>query len=223
MQRAIHPGLLTSLVLIALTGAITTVTAIIGYYIGRDSLRGVSQPVVNPILGNAISQSGQERPTILDEAEIIARTQATIAEMSDTSTEREIVPAPANPAEPEPQSSEQSTLPIVAEDKGVRLEIRSVQSIGQNLLLNVTLKNDSSQGIQFIYTFLEVKDEQGNLLSALTEGLPTELPPGSDLATGVITIPKSLLTDTKTITLRLASYPNQDVQLQAASIPVQGE
>ncbi|WP_448527416.1 hypothetical protein [Parathermosynechococcus lividus] len=223
MLRAIHPGLLTSLVLIVLTGAITTVTAFIGYYVGRDSLRGVSQPVVNPILGNAHSQSGQERATILDEAEIIARTQATIAEMSDTSTEREIVPAPANPAAPEPQTSEQSSLPIVAEDKGVRLEVRSVQSIGQDLLLNVTLKNDSSQGIQFIYTFLEVKDDHGNLLSALTEGLPTELPAGSDLATGVITIPKSLLADTTTVTLRLASYPNQDVQLQAANIPVRGE
>ncbi|XFA72076.1 hypothetical protein RYO59_000297 [Thermosynechococcaceae cyanobacterium Okahandja] len=222
MLRAIHPGLLTSLVLIALTGIITTVTAVIGYYLGRDSLRGVSQPVVNPILGNTLSQEGQERPTILDEAEIIARTQALIAEMSDTSTERELVPAPANPAAPEPQAAEQSNLPIVAEDKGVRLEIRSLQSIGSDLVLNVTLKNDSSQGIQFIYTFLEVKDDQGNLLSALTEGLPTDLPAGSDLATGVITIPKSLLADAKTISLRLASYPNQDVQLQAANIPVQG-
>jgi len=223
MLRAIHPGLLTSLVLIALTGIITTVTAVIGYYLGRDSLRGVSQPVVNPILGNTLSQGGQERPTILDEAEIIARTEALIAEMSDTSTEREIVPAPANPAAPEPQPTEQSRLPIVAEDKGVRLEIRSLQSIGPDLVLNVTLKNDSSQGIQFIYTFLEVKDDQGNLLSALTEGLPTDLPAGSDLATGVITIPKSLLANTKTISLRLASYPNQDVQLQAANIPVQGD
>lgn len=221
MLRTIHPGLLTSLLLMALTGLVTTVTAVIGYHLGQNSLRGVSQPVVNPILGNALSQSGQERDMILDEAEIIARTQAMIAQMSDPATEPETVPDPTG--ESEPQTREQYRLPIVAEDKGVRLEIRSVQSKGQNLLLNVTLKNDSSQGVQFIYTFLEVKDDRGNLLSAITEGLPTELPAGSDLATGVIAIPKSSLAQTKTLTLRLASYPNQDVQLQAANIPVQGQ
>lgn len=51
MLRALHPGILTSLVLISTTAAITLVTAFIGYHLGRDSLRGVSQPVVNPILG----------------------------------------------------------------------------------------------------------------------------------------------------------------------------
>ncbi|MFN3679616.1 hypothetical protein [Thermosynechococcus sp.] len=225
MRRALHPGILTSLVLISTTAAITLVTALIGYHLGRESLRGVSQPVVNPILGSAVNANDQtqgERSPILDEAQIIAQTKARITEMIERSAERQIVPAPTTANEPPAAEPEVSrTLPIVAEDKGVRLEISHVDTIGQDFALQVSLKNDSSQGVQFIYTFLEIKDDKGNLLSALTEGLPTELPPGSDLVKGTILIPKSLLGNTKTLTLRLASYPNQDVQLQAANIPVE--
>ncbi|URR35057.1 hypothetical protein NBE99_10465 [Thermosynechococcus sp. HN-54] len=225
MLRALHPGVLTSLVLISTTTAITLITALMGYHLGRDSLRGVSQPVMNPILGSAVnadSPAQGERSPILDEAEIIAQTKARIAEMTQGSGEREIVPAPTTASEPQTaEPAAPQTLPIVAEDKGVRLEISHVDTIGQDLALHVSLKNDSSQGVQFIYTFLEIKNDKGSLLSALTEGLPTELPPGSDLVKGTILIPKSLLGDTKTLTLRLASYPNQDVQLQAANIPVE--
>ncbi|MFN4279388.1 hypothetical protein [Thermosynechococcus sp.] len=225
MLRALHPGILTSLVLISTTAVITLVTAFIGYHLGRESLRGVSQPVVNPILGSAVNANGQtqgERSPILDEAQIIAQTKARIAEMTEGSGDREIAPAPTTPSEPQATEAEANrTLPIVAEDKGVRLEISHVDTIGQDLALHISLKNDSSQGVQFIYTFLEIKNDKGDLLSALTEGLPTELPPGSDLVKGTILIPKSLLGDTKTMTLRLASYPNQDVQLQAANIPVE--
>ncbi|WP_298977260.1 hypothetical protein [uncultured Thermosynechococcus sp.] len=225
MRRALHPGIVTSLVLIGTTAAITLVTALIGYHLGRESLRGVSQPVVNPILGSAVNandQSQGERSPILDEAQIIAQTKARIAEMTQSSGDREIVPAPTASNEPPATDSEASRpLPIVAEDKGVRLEISRVDTIGQDLALHVSLKNDSSQGVQFIYTFLEIKNDKGTLLSALTEGLPTELPAGSDLVKGTILIPKSLLGNTKTLTLRLASYPNQDVQLQAANIPVE--
>ncbi|HIK22532.1 MULTISPECIES: hypothetical protein [unclassified Thermosynechococcus] len=225
MLRALHPGILTSLVLISTTTAITLVTAFIGYHLGRDSLRGVSQPVVNPILGSAVNGNDQtegERSPILDEAQIIAQTKARIAEMTEGSSDRKIVPAPTPANEPpaaEPAVSR--TLPIVAEDKGVRLEISRVDTLGQDLALQVSLKNDSSQGVQFIYTFLEITNDKGDLLSALTEGLPTELPAGSDLVKGTILIPKSLLNNTKTLTLRLASYPNQDVELQAANIPVE--
>ncbi|BAC07624.1 hypothetical protein [Thermosynechococcus vestitus] len=225
MLRALHPGILTSLVLISTTAAITLVTAFIGYHLGRDSLRGVSQPVVNPILGSAVKTKDQtqgERSPILDEAQIIAQTKARIAEMTEGSSDRKIVPAPTTANEPpaaEPAVSR--TLPIVAEDQGVRLEISRVDTLGQDLALQVSLKNDSSQGVQFIYTFLEITNDKGDLLSALTEGLPTELPAGSDLVKGTILIPKSLLNNTKTLTLRLASYPNQDVQLQAANIPVE--
>ncbi|WP_298617066.1 hypothetical protein [uncultured Thermosynechococcus sp.] len=225
MRRALHPGIVTSLVLIGTTAAITLVTALIGYHLGRESLRGVSQPVVNPILGSAVNandQSQGERSPILDEAQIIAQTKARIAEMTQSSGDRESVPAPTASNEPPATDSEASRpLPIVAEDKGVRLEISRVDTIGQDLALHVSLKNDSSQGVQFIYTFLEIKNDKGTLLSALTEGLPTELPAGSDLVKGTILIPKSLLGNTKTLTLRLASYPNQDVQLQAANIPVE--
>ncbi|BCX11879.1 MAG: hypothetical protein KatS3mg067_0817 [Thermosynechococcus sp.] len=225
MLRVLHPGILTSLVLISTTTAITLVTAFIGYHLGRDSLRGVSQPVVNPILGNAVNANDQtegERSPILDEAQIIAQTKARIAEMTKGASDRKIVPAPTTANEPpaaEPAVSR--TLPIVAEDKGVRLEISRVDTLGQDLALQVSLKNDSSQRVQFIYTFLEITNDKGDLLSALTEGLPTELPAGSDLVKGTILIPKSLLNNTKTLTLRLASYPNQEVQLQAANIPVE--
>lgn len=225
MLRALHSGVLTSLVLISTTAAITIITAFIGYHLGRESLRGVSQPVVNPLLGSTVNANDQtqgERSPILDEAQIIAQTKARIAEMIKGSAERQIVPAPTSPKElPAAESQASRPLPIVAEDKGVRLEISRVDTIGQDLALQVSLKNDSSQRVQFIYTFLEIKNDKGTLLSALTEGLPTELPPGSDLVKGTILIPKSLLGDTKTLTLRLASYPNQDVQLQAAHIPVE--
>lgn len=61
MLRALQPGILTSLVLISTTAAITIITAFIGYHLGRESLRGVSQPVVNPILGSAVNANDQSQ------------------------------------------------------------------------------------------------------------------------------------------------------------------
>jgi hypothetical protein len=72
-----------------------------------------------------------------------------------------------------------------------------------------------------LYSFLDVTDDKGRTLSAITEGLPAELTATGTTATGTISIPTSLLDDVKNVSLSLTDYPAQKLKLQVADIPVE--
>ena len=40
----------------------------------------------------------------------------------------------------------------------------------------LSLENNQTQAVEFLYSFLEVRDQDNNLLSSLTESLPQTLP-----------------------------------------------
>jgi hypothetical protein len=82
------------------------------------------------------------------------------------------------------------------------------------------MKNDGSNPVRFLYSFLNVTDDQGRALSAITEGLPGELPANSQEFTGTVSIPTALLEDAKKLSLTLTDYPDQKLQLKMAEIPV---
>ncbi|MDG2991445.1 hypothetical protein L3556_10965 [Candidatus Synechococcus calcipolaris G9] len=226
MKLTINPGVRTSLTLITIMLAIGGVTGLVGFIFGREALRGVSQPIVNPILSTSMGEGNRGRQSFLKEEDIIAQAKKLTGgdEINSPPKQEAPSPSPKPEAKNENEPEEALTLgefPIVGEDQGIRFEVSSARTQGDELVLQVSLKNDSSQGVQFLYTFLEVTNDKGESLSALTNGLPTELPAGSDVATGTINISQALLRNAKAINLKLSNYPNQDVELHVPAIPVE--
>lgn len=225
MKLTINPGFRTFLIFMTLVLAIGGSTGLVGFIFGREALRGVSQPIVNPILSTSMGEGNRGRQSFLKEEDIITQAKKLTGVNETTSPPKPEQPSPSpKPAESKNEPEKTPTLaqfPIMGEDQGIRLEISSASTEGDELVLQVSLKNDSSQGVQFLYTFLEVTNDKGESLSALTNGLPTELPAGSDVATGTINISQALLENAKAINLKLSNYPNQDVELHVPGIPVE--
>ena len=111
-------------------------------------------------------------------------------------------------------------LPIKGKDQGVTLEVVKINQQGGSLLLDVNLRNDSRKAVRFLYSFLDVRDDQGRALSAITDGLPGELPANGENFSGTVRIPTALLNDAKQISLTLTDYPDQKLQLKISKIPV---
>ena len=87
------------------------------------------------------------------------------------------------------------------------------------MVLKLDFKNKGDKTVRFLYSFMDITDDRGRALRANTEGLPEELPPDGN-NTGTVSIPTALLDDVKSLSLQLTDYPDQQLQLRVANIPV---
>ena len=204
------------LTLLLLTAMITAgiFSAIGGMSVGREALKGITQPDTRPTNKLANRQgddSTKKQPTFLQEDKILAAVKARMGGKA---------PAPkaasANP-KVEPVASK---FPLTTENSGVILDVKSAQTQGDNFVLSLNLTNQSGAAVKFLYTFLEIKDDQGQILSANTDGLPAELPPDEVSYAGTVRIPIAALNKAKTLSLALSDYPDQQIQLKLSNIPV---
>ena len=109
----------------------------------------------------------------------------------------------------------------MAESEGVTMSVQSVRYSGGDLILRVKMQNQANDTVRFLYSFLDVTDDKGRTLSAITEGLPAELPGKGPTFTGTISIPTALLDDVSSVSLALTDYPAQKLKLQVSDIPVE--
>lgn len=235
-----------TLILLAMMLGAGFVSAMWGFTLGHEALKGVTQPDVRPtkkLAGSQQGTPGKEGVTFLRESDIQASVNAYINGRGEESKkDEESQPASKDdqannnsPSEtPSPSSSPEAVatdasltstnsdvkLPIKAQDRGVTLEVRSVNQQGGSLLLNVSLKNQSADAVRFLYSFLNVTDDQGRALSAITDGLPGELPANGQEFSGTVSIPTALLEDSNKLSLTLTDYPDQKLQLKMSDIPV---
>ena len=79
------------------------------------------------------------------------------------------------------------------------------------------MQNKGTNSVRFLYSFLDITDNKGRTLSAITEGLPAKLPPNSREFSGTVSIPTALLDDVNKISLSLVDYPDQKVKLKLDS------
>lgn len=193
-------------------------TGVMGYSFGRKALRGVTQPAISPILGGAVGSrsTSQQGSKFLKEAEILKNVKARINGPTKADSEKN---NPKQKQQDKPKSSDKP-FPIRAQDQGVTLEVRSVKNANGVLSLAVAMKNDGPEPVQFLYTFLDITDEQGQPLTAITKGLPTRLAPDGKFSEGSINIPLASLEKAKKLSLTLTDYPNQELQLKVPDIPV---
>lgn len=206
---------LTLILLTAMLGA-GIMSAVAGMKVGREALKGITQPDTRPT-NNLAKQSGgsphRDELVILQEDKIIASVKERIATGNGGNPTAKPAPAPA-------KENQSAKFPISSESDGITLQVNSVQFQGESLALAVTLQNNSNDPIKFLYSFLEIKDDQGRTLSTTTEGLPSELPPASQTYSGTIRIPATSVDKATKLSLSLADYPDQQVQIQMANIPV---
>lgn len=226
--KKLNPTAVLTITLLALMLGGGFLSGIWGFALGREALKGVSQPDARPTAKRNPKDShlGSKPLVFLKEADIIKTVKVRIQEggkqakpekkEADSNTNNSLV-AKAEAAQKPPT---QPGFPVVTKDKGVVLEIRSARQQESFLLLDVSLKNESSQPVQFVYTFLDVTDNWGRPLSANTEGLPGELPANSQAFTGTVNIPYSVLENAEQLSLTLTDYPEQRIRLQAAGIPI---
>ncbi|MBD2740998.1 hypothetical protein [Coleofasciculus sp. FACHB-1120] len=217
-----------TLILLAMMLGAGFVSAMWGFTVGHEALKGVTQPDVRPtnkLAGTKRATPGKEGLAILREADIVASARAQMSGKAKPVIKpvQEQTKSNTEPSTPEPTSepeSKQQNFPITSQDKGVKLEIGSARQQGGSLLLNVSMKNEGGNAVRFLYSFLNVTDDQGRALSAVTEGLPGELPPNGQSFSGTVSIPTALLEDAKQLSLTLTDYPDQKLQLKMSGIPV---
>lgn len=222
---------LTVILLTLMMGAGYT-SAIWGYALGHAALKSVAQPDARPttkLKGRKATSPQQKAVVMLKEEDILASVKRRIegkgknAKPKKQQAQNKKISSKETPAEKNRSAQEyasQPGFPITSRNQGVTLEVLSARYFGGALLLKVNFKNEGARAVRFLYSFLDVTDDQGRALSASTEGLPGELPPNGETFSGTVSIPTTLLEDVKKISMTLTDYPDQQLQLQMSEIPV---
>lgn len=191
-------------------------SAIAGISIGQQALKGVTQPDTRPTSNLTNRQGDAPRKNelvILEENKILESVKARMSGKVSSA------PAKATPVT-EKKAENQASLPVAGESEGVSMTVKSVKRDGDVMVLALDMKNSTANQVKFLYTFLEIKDDQGRVLSGTTEGLPSELPPDNQSYAGTIQIPITSIDKAQKLSLALSDYPNQKVQLKVSDIPV---
>ncbi|SRR5579883_958449 len=206
-----------TLILLILMAAAGLLSASWGTALGREALKGITQPDTRPTNNLANRQSGAARREdlpVLSEDDIIANVKVRMGvKEAKTNT------APPAKTAGAIDSSTKAQFPLTARSKDVVLAVTSVQKDGDALVLQVTLRNNSRQPVRFLYDFLTVTSE-GRALKAAAEGLPAELPASSDEFSGTVRIPADSLSGVKKLSLSLTDYPDKQLDLRLPNIPV---
>ncbi len=220
---------LTLILLTMMLGAGVT-SSVFGFTLGREALKGTTQPDVRPS-SNAGGKQGtpasKDQVSILKEKDILKTVKARIegrdpekvAGQGNTKTDKASSKT-ATAKKPATEKNPSTKFPMNSRDGGITLEVSAANQRGNSMLLDVSMKNEGSQAVKFLYSFLSVTNNQGQPLSATAEDLPGELPPNGQVFYGTISIPTTLLENAKEISLTLTDYPAQKLQLQIAGIPV---
>jgi hypothetical protein len=204
----------------------------LGFTLGSMALKGVTTPDGRPVSkfkSSKANNSQEESVAFLKEEDILKVVKSRINDKNkgnkpdkSEEEEEEINITKSQPSEkPAAEETSQPGLPVTAESEGVTMSVKSIRYSGGDLLLKVNMQNKGADSVRFLYSFLDITDDKGRTLSAITEGLPAELPAKGAEFKGTISIPTALLDDVKQISLSLTDYPAQKLKLQLSDIPVE--
>ncbi|MFM2064241.1 MAG: hypothetical protein RLZZ507_3912 [Cyanobacteriota bacterium] len=230
----INSTVILTLILLTLMMGAGSVSAFLGFSMGSSALKGVTSPDGRPtskLASNKNNNAQSAGVALLKEEDIIknvkARMQDNKPDHKAKNREEDEEEIKAKKPEPEEKREEvveeklEPGFPVVAESEGVTMSVQSARYSGGDLLLRVKMQNKATDSVRFLYSFLDVTDDKGRTLSAITEGLPAELPGKGPTFTGTISIPTALLDDVSNISLALTDYPAQRLKLQVSDIPVE--
>jgi len=226
---AVNSTVVLTLILLTLMFGAGVTSSVWGFTIGREALKGTTQPDIRPSnnagSGKQGTQATKDQVSILKEKDILTTVKARVEGRDPDKTT-----AQAN-TKADKASSKAATkktvapkasakFPLNSRDGGITLEVSAASQRSNSMLLDVSMKNEGSQPVRFLYSFLNVTDDRGRALSASAEDLPAELPPNGQVFYGTVSIPTALLENAKEVSLTLTDYPGQKLQLQISGIPV---
>ncbi|WP_299488241.1 hypothetical protein [Acaryochloris sp. IP29b_bin.137] len=207
-----------------------SVCGVVGYAFARQSLKGITQPATNPFLKESsdLDRRPRQGADFLNEKDLIAKVRSQTSG-ANTAKEKKKTAPKSNLEKSKSQSqdkkdkSEPKSLPIKVQSQGMNLEVQSVSREDDTLILNVAFQNTSDRTVQFVYTFLDITDDQGQALFSEIRGLPTEFKPKGENFFGTIKILDVPPETVEKISLSLNDYPDQTVKLDIQNIPVLDE
>jgi hypothetical protein len=219
--------LLTSVLLFFMLAA-GIISGVLGFVSGHAALKGVTQPDIRP--NNSKSGSQQNLNTkgleLLQESELIAnvKKQMGVEDVTKNSQQAQTAKKQAKAFEQAVKNDPQvgipvAKLPIVREDQGIVMAVKSVKPEGSNVKLEVTLSNQGSQPINFGQGTITVTNDRTQSIGASTTGLPRSLPANGKDVKVILTIPKNALDKVKTVSLQLTDV-DKKLQLEASGVPV---
>jgi hypothetical protein len=219
--------LLTSILLFFMLAA-GILSGVLGFVSGHEALKGVTQPDIRPNNNKGGNQQNVNTKglELIQEQELIAnvKKQMGVEEPKKDSQQAKDAKKQAKDFEKAVKNDPKTglpivKLPIVKEDQGITMTVKSLQSKGNNVKLEVTLSNHGSQPVNFGQGKIDVTNDRSQGIDATTAGLPSSL-----LATGketkvTLTIPKNALNKVKSVSLQLTDV-DKKLQLEASGIPV---
>ena len=226
---AVNSTVVLTLILLTLMFGAGVTSSVWGFTIGREALKGTTQPDIRPSnnagSGKQGTQATKDQVSILKEKDILTTVKARVegrdpdkkTAQANTKADKASSKA-ATKKTVAPKAS--AKFPLNSRDGGITLEVSAASQRSNSMLLDVSMKNEGSQPVRFLYSFLNVTDDRGRVLSASAEDLPAELPPNGQVFYGTVSIPTALLENAKEVSLTLTDYPGQKLQLQISGIPV---
>lgn len=199
-----------------------------GFSVGTEALKGVRQPDTRPnkaAIGSGENPlkrtSGQAEITLLKEEDILkaAKEKVNSSLKAGAKSDLTLDQKDGIKATPEAQKTNQQ-FPHIGKDKEVTIEVTAIRRQEDTVNFDVSLKNDSAQAVNFLYSNLTVTDDQGRILNAETTGLPQELPAKGDRVMGTVKVSSSLLANASKVSLQISDYPDRKIQLEVLDIPV---
>lgn len=217
-----------SLILLTLMAGAGYMSAVWGSTVGSEALKGVTQPDTRPTAKAKFRQATtQQRAVVmLKEEDILKNVRARIEgkgknpKPEKPQQETQLKSDSATPQAQLVANETQPGFPIVNQNQGVMLEVLSARYSQGALQLKLNLKNEGDKTVRFLYSFMNVTDDRGRTLSVTPAGLPDKLPPNGKPVTGTLSIPATMLDDVQKLSLSLTDYPEQQLKLQVAEIPV---
>jgi hypothetical protein len=215
-----------TLIWLAIMLSAGTLCGWLGYTLGFAALKGVTQPDINParkLSVNNQEDKKQKEAIVVSEKAILVKVYNYIYAQEGKEQTKAGTQKNNNSsifAKTDQNSDQKTKFPLKGQDQGVTLEIVKATQQEGSLLLDVNLKNDGTQIVRFLYSFLDIRDEKGQAKSVVTDGLPEELPANGENFSGTMRIPMTSLEDAQIISLTLTDYPEQKIELNIPEIPV---
>ena len=199
-------------------------SAYIGYLMGREALKVVTQPETD-----SKNNLNRKKPfggdykglNIIDERSVLIEVYNHKQKSVSPSARRVTNIATASqPPTGQKDAIQPEKFPFVGSSQGVTMKVTQARFQGNSVMLDVSLRNESNSVARFLYSFLDVRDADDRPISAIADGLPVEIPADGREFAGRFIIPATLLNDTQTVSLALQDYPDQKINLQLTAIPV---
>ena len=218
--------LLTSILLFFMLAA-GIISGVLGFVSGHEALKGVTQPDIRPNNnkgGNPqhINTKGLE---LIPERELIANVKKQMGLDEPRNDAQQAKDAKKRAADFEKAvKTDPKTglpivkLPIITQDQGITMTIKSIAIKGNNVKVEMTLANQGSQPINFRQGAMTVTNDRSQGVNATTK-LPGSLAANGREVKVILAIPKNALDKVKSVSLQLTDV-EQKLQLEASGVPV---